>query len=32
MLWHRRNQNDPAHKWLRNQVNAVAATLNGLKS
>jgi DNA-binding transcriptional LysR family regulator len=32
MLWHRRNQNDPAHKWLRNQVNAVAAKLNGLKS
>ncbi|PHQ25098.1 LysR family transcriptional regulator [Marinobacter guineae] len=28
MLWHRRNQNDPAHKWLRNQVNAVAASLN----
>jgi len=28
MLWHRRNQNDPAHKWLRNQVNAVAATMN----
>ena len=30
MLWHRRNQNDPAHKWLRNQVNAVAATVNRL--
>jgi len=30
MLWHRRNQNDPAHKWLRNQVNAVAATMNRL--
>lgn len=30
MLWHRRNQNDPAHKWLRNQVNAVAATMNKL--
>jgi len=30
MLWHRRNQNDPAHRWLRNQVNAVAATMNGL--
>ncbi len=28
MLWHRRNQNDPAHKWLRNQLNAVAASLN----
>ena len=30
MVWHRRNQNDPAHRWLRNQVNAVAATMNGL--
>lgn len=30
MLWHRRNQNDPAHRWLRNQVNAVAATMNKL--
>ncbi|MBD3657288.1 MULTISPECIES: LysR family transcriptional regulator [Marinobacter] len=30
MLWHQRNQNDPAHRWLRNQVNAVAATINGL--
>ena len=30
MVWHRRNQNDPAHLWLRNQVNAVAATMNGL--
>ncbi len=30
MLWHRRNQNDPAHRWIRNQVNAVAATMNGL--
>ncbi|QSP95439.1 LysR family transcriptional regulator [Marinobacter salinisoli] len=30
MLWHRRNQNDPAHRWLRNQVNSVAATMNGL--
>ena len=30
MLWHRRNQDDPAHKWLRNQVNAVAATMNDL--
>lgn len=32
MVWHRRNQNDPAHRWLRNQVNAVAATMNGLNS
>jgi DNA-binding transcriptional LysR family regulator len=32
MLWHRRNQNDPAHKWLRNQLNAVAASLNSLKN
>jgi len=30
MLWHRRNQNDAAHRWLRNQVNEVAATMNGL--
>jgi len=30
MVWHRRNQNDPAHHWLRNQVNAVAASMNGL--
>ncbi|OZB11182.1 MAG: LysR family transcriptional regulator [Marinobacter sp. 34-60-7] len=30
MLWHRRNQNDPAHRWVRNQVNAVAATMNGM--
>ncbi len=30
MIWHRRNQNDPAHRWLRNQVNSVAATMNGL--
>ncbi|MBB5319554.1 LysR family transcriptional regulator [Marinobacter oulmenensis] len=30
MLWHSRHQNDPAHRWMRNQVNAVAATMNGL--
>lgn len=30
MLWHRRNQNDPAHRWMRHQVNAVAATINGV--
>lgn len=30
MLWHRRHQNDPAHRWVRNQVNSVAATMNGL--
>ncbi|MCK0165439.1 MULTISPECIES: LysR family transcriptional regulator [unclassified Marinobacter] len=30
MVWHRRNQNDPAHRWLRNQINTVAATMNGL--
>ncbi|MBZ0335257.1 LysR family transcriptional regulator [Marinobacter sp. AL4B] len=30
MLWHRRHQTDPAHRWLRNQVNSVAATMNGL--
>jgi len=30
MLWHRRYHNDPAHRWLRNQINAVAATMNGM--
>jgi DNA-binding transcriptional LysR family regulator len=30
MLWHRRHQTDPAHRWVRNQVNSVAATMNGL--
>lgn len=30
MLWHKRNQNDPAHRWLRNHVNGVAATMNDL--
>ncbi len=30
MLWHRRHQTDPAHRWLRNQINSVAATMNGL--
>ena len=29
MLWHKRNQNDPAHRWIRNHVNGVAATMNG---
>ena len=28
MLWHKRNQTDPAHRWLRNQLNSVAASLN----
>jgi DNA-binding transcriptional LysR family regulator len=32
MIWHRRNQNDPAHRWIRNQVNDVAASINGLQS
>lgn len=32
MLWHKRNQNDPAHRWIRNHVNAVAATMNDLKT
>lgn len=30
MLWHRRHQTDPAHRWVRNQLNSVAATMNGL--
>ncbi|HTN33834.1 MAG TPA: LysR family transcriptional regulator [Marinobacter sp.] len=29
MVWHRRNQNDPAHRWIRNHVNGVAASING---
>lgn len=28
MLWHKRNQTDPAHRWIRNQLNSVAATMN----
>lgn len=28
MLWHKRNQTDPAHRWIRNQLNSVAAELN----
>lgn len=28
MLWHKRNQTDPAHRWIRNQLNSVAAGLN----
>ena len=32
MLWHKRNQNDPAHRWIRNHVNGVAATMNDLNS
>jgi len=32
MLWHKRNQNDPAHRWIRNHVNGVAATINGLNT
>jgi DNA-binding transcriptional LysR family regulator len=30
MIWHQRYQNDAAHRWLRNQINAVAATMNGM--
>lgn len=28
MLWHKRNQADPAHRWIRNQLNSVAAEMN----
>jgi DNA-binding transcriptional LysR family regulator len=28
MLWHKRNQTDPAHCWIRNQLNSVAAAMN----
>lgn len=28
MLWHKRNQTDPAHRWIRNQLNSVASSLN----
>jgi len=27
-----RYQNDAAHRWLRNQINAVAATMNGMSN
>ena len=32
MLWHKRNQNDPAHQWFRNQINGVAGTMNNLNT
>ncbi len=32
MLWHRRHQTDPAHRWVRNQLNSVAATMNWLNN
>lgn len=28
MFWHKRNQADPAHRWIRNQLNSVAAAMN----
>lgn len=28
MLWHKRHQSDPAHRWIRNQLNTVASALN----
>lgn len=27
MVWHQRSTNDPAHRWLRSRIEAVAATL-----
>ncbi|WP_170400655.1 LysR family transcriptional regulator [Ruegeria arenilitoris] len=29
MVWHQRSTNDPAHRWLRNRIEAVAAALQG---
>ncbi len=29
MVWHQRLANDPAHRWLRARIEAVAATLQG---
>ena len=26
MVWHQRYQKDPAHRWIRSQLEAVAAT------
>ncbi|WP_299664121.1 LysR family transcriptional regulator [uncultured Ruegeria sp.] len=27
MVWHQRSANDPAHRWLRNRIEGIAATL-----
>ncbi|MEX0308091.1 MAG: LysR family transcriptional regulator [Ruegeria sp.] len=27
MVWHQRSTNDPAHRWLRRRIEAIAATL-----
>ncbi len=27
MVWHQRSANDPAHRWLRERIDAIAATL-----
>ena len=27
MVWHQRYQQDPAHRWIRNQLEAAAATV-----
>lgn len=27
MVWHQRSSNDPAHRWLRDRIEAIAATL-----
>jgi DNA-binding transcriptional LysR family regulator len=27
MVWHQRSANDPAHRWLRARIEAIAATL-----
>ncbi len=29
MVWHQRSTNDPAHRWLRDRIEAVAAALQG---
>ncbi|MFK7962532.1 MAG: LysR family transcriptional regulator [Burkholderiaceae bacterium] len=28
LLWHKRNQTDPAHRWLRNEIQAVSAMID----
>jgi hypothetical protein len=29
MVWHQRYQKDPAHRWIRNQLEIMAATAAG---
>ena len=32
MVWHQRDHLDPAHRWLREQLDAVVANITGLKT